>query len=143
MKNWNKTRWIALGIMVISITISAQSFEPVPFDKKYHIGAGTVIGVWGTFTGNSLELTPEQSALFGVATATAAGLGKEIWDISWCLLGDKHATFDTMDIAATTLGGIVGAGLTYLGMKVFKKKTPVIYGMVNDNAIQVGVKIKL
>lgn len=134
---------IILLLLLGWLSSSAQEFKPIDFDKKYHIGAGTVIGVWGTFTGNSLELTPEQSALFGVATATAAGLGKEIWDISWCLLGDKHATFDTMDIAATTLGGIVGAGLTYLGMKVFKKNSPVIYGMVNDNAIQVGVKIRL
>ena len=127
---------------MLSASIAAQTFEPIPFDKKYHIGAGVLAGTWGTFTGNSLELTPEQSALFGVAASVAAGVGKELWDVSWCILGDKSATFDTMDIAATTLGGMIGTGLSYVALKIFKKP-PVIYSVVNDKSIQVGVKIQL
>ena len=133
---------ILLIAVLLTGTITAQEFKPVPSDKQYHIGAGALAGVWGTFAGNSLELTPEQSALFGVAASVAAGVGKELWDVSWCILGDKSATFDTMDIAATTLGGMIGTGLSYVALKIFKKP-PVIYSVVNDKSIQVGVKIQL
>lgn len=132
-----KTIIISLFLLA-GLTASAQIFAPIDFDKKYHIGAGVVMGTWGTFTGNSLELTPEQSALFGVATATAAGIGKELWDVSWRLTGDKNAKFDFNDVAATTLGGIVGVGLSYAALKIFKKKPPVIYGSANKG-LQVGV----
>ncbi len=133
---------LILTAILITGLLSAQSFEPIPYDKKWHIAAGTFAGVWGTFAGNSLELAPEESALFGVAASVAAGVGKELWDVSWCILGDKSATFDTMDIAATTLGGMIGTGLSYVAIKIFKKP-PVIYSVVNDKSIQVGVKIKL
>ena len=129
-------------LTTIFVNSNAQKFSEIPVDKQYHIGAGVVAGVWGTFAGNSLELTPEESALFGVATGFAAGLGKEIWDISWCVLGDKNATFDTMDIAATTLGGIIGSGLSYAAIKIFKKNPPIIYSNVNKG-FEVGIKIKI
>lgn len=139
-----KNMRIKFTIIAILLTgaVSAQIVEPVPFDKKWHIGAGAIAGIWGTLAGNSLELAPEESALFGVAASVAAGVGKELWDVSWCILGDKSATFDTMDIAATTLGGMIGTGLSYVALKIFKKP-PVIYSVVNDKSIQVGVKIKL
>ena len=94
-------------VILITITfvakINAQVFAPVQYDKKFHIGAGAVMATWGTFMGNSLELTPEQSALVGVATATAAGIGKELWDVSFRMFGYKDQ-FDLNDVAATTLG---------------------------------------
>lgn len=133
---------LILTAIIFTGVLSAQAFTPIPYDKKWHIAAGTFAGVWGTFAGNSLELAPEESALFGVAASVAAGVGKELWDVSWCILGDKSATFDTMDIAATTLGGMIGTGLSYVALKIFKKP-PVIYSVVNDKSIQVGVKIKL
>jgi len=77
-----------------------------------------------------------------VAATMVAGVGKELWDISWCVLGDKSATFDTMDIAATALGGIVGTGLSYAALKIFKKP-PVIYGMAGSKGVQVGVIINI
>lgn len=133
-------RVVIIIIILIPVVCSAQVFTPVAFDKKYHIGAGAVIGAWGTFTGNSLELTPEQSALFGVATATAAGIGKELWDVSFRLFGYKDQ-FNLNDVAATTLGGIVGAGLSYAALKVFKKK-PLIYGYADKKEIKIGVELR-
>jgi hypothetical protein len=134
---------IIILALLIPCLVQAQEFKPIPIDKQYHIGAGAFAGVWGTFAGNSLDLTPEQSALCGVAATMAAGVGKELWDISWCVLGDKSATFDTMDIAATALGGIVGTGLSYVALKIFKKKPPVIYGMAGSKGVQVGVIINI
>lgn len=125
-------------LLLAGLTATAQVFTPVAYDKKFHIGAGVVMGTWGTFMGNSLELTPEQSALTGMATAAAAGIGKELWDLSWRLTGDKNAQFDFNDVAATTLGGVVGVGLSYAALKIFKKRPPVIYGSANKG-LQVGV----
>ena len=130
----------AITLLVLTLfadTITAQSFTPIHFDKKYHIGAGTLAGVWGTFAGKSIELSDEGAALFGVAAATAAGIGKEVMDVAPALFGNETARFDCMDIAATVEGGIIGAGLTYLGMKIFKRK-PLIYG---GKGITIGFKV--
>lgn len=130
-------------ILAILITgaLSAQTFEPVPFDKKYHIGAGTLAGVWGTFAGNSLQWSPEESALFGIAMSGVAGIGKECMDVSerWAFK-TPGARFDCMDIAATVEGGIIGAGLSYVALKIFKRKPPVIYADTNKG-IKIGVGI--
>ena len=131
-----KTIIISL-LLLAGLTATAQIFTPVAYDKKFHIGAGVVMGTWGTFMGNSLELTPEQSALTGMATATAAGIGKELWDLSWRLTGDKSASFDFNDIAATTLGGVVGVGLSYAALKIFKKPAK-IYGSVSKKEVRIG-----
>ena len=131
-------------ILAILITgaLSAQTFEPVPFDKKYHIGAGTLAGVWGTFAGNSLKWSPEESALFGVAMSAVAGIGKECMDVSerWVFKNDA-ARFDYMDIAATVEGGMIGAGLSYVALKIFKKKAPAFYGQTKGK-IEIGLIVK-
>ena len=130
-------------ILAILITgaLSAQTFEPVPFDKKWHMAAGTLAGVWGTFAGNSLELSPEESALFGVAMSVVAGIGKECMDVTerW-VFKTPGAKFDCMDIAATVEGGVIGAGLSYVALKIFKRKPPVIYADTNKG-IKIGVGI--
>ena len=130
---------VILAILITGIA-SAQTFEPVPFDKKYHIGAGALAGVWGTFAGNSLEWSPEESTLFGVAMSAVAGIGKECMDVAPVVFGNKSARFDVMDIAATVEGGIIGAGLSYVALKIFKKKPPVIYADTNKG-IKIGVGI--
>ena len=131
---------VILAILITGV-LSAQTFEPVPFDKKYHIGAGTLAGVWGTFAGNSLEWSPEESALFGVAMSVVAGIGKECMDVAPVVFGNKSARFDVMDIAATVEGGVIGAGLSYVALKIFKKKAPVFYGQTKWK-IEIGVIVK-
>jgi len=44
----------------------------------------------------------------------------------------QHHPFDPMDIAATTLGGVIGAGLSYAALKIFKKP-PMIYSFTDAN----------
>jgi uncharacterized protein YfiM (DUF2279 family) len=124
-----------LTAILLTSAISAQ----VAYDKKLHIGAGIVVGTWGTFTGNSMNWTPEQSALFGVGSVVVAGVGKEAWDYSWRIFGDTSARFDVKDLGATMIGGAVGVGLSYLGLKIFKKSKP-YYATVN-NKITIGVKV--
>jgi len=52
-------RTIIILSLLIPCLVRAQEFKPIPIDKQYHIGAGAFAGVWGTFAGNSLNLTPE------------------------------------------------------------------------------------
>lgn len=134
---------LTLSLTAILITgfLSAQTFAPIPFDKKWHIAAGAVAGTWGTFAGNSLELSPEESALFGVATSVVAGVGKELMDVSEQWIFNQPHRFDLMDVAATVEGGIIGAGLSYVALKIFKKKPPVIYGDVNKG-LKIGVSFR-
>ena len=136
-----KIKFTILAILLTGV-ISAQIVEPVPFDKKWHIGAGAVAGVWGTFMGNSLNLSAEESALVGVGVSLVAGVGKECMDIAPIVFGRKDVEFDPMDVAATTLGGIIGAGLTYAGLKIFKK-SPVIYSFADTKSVQVGIILNL
>ena len=118
-----------LTAIILTSAISAQ----IAYDKKLHFAAGAVVGTWGTFAGSSLNLKPEGSALFGIASATVAGLGKELWDEI------DYGGFDVKDMGATVLGGVVGTGLSYLGLKIFKKSKP-YYTAVNDK-ITIGVKV--
>ena len=122
------------AISLVTLTISAQE---VPVDKQYHIGAGTVIGIWGTFMGNSCEFTPEASALVGIASSTIAGIGKEVMDVIEAEVTDNGNYFDVMDLSATMAGGIIGTGLSYAALKIFKKP-PVIYGNI-DKGLQMGI----
>ena len=135
-----KHLFAAAGIALVTLTATAQ-FEPIPYDKKWHIAAGTFAGTWGTFAGNSLDLSAEESALFGVAAAVTAGVGKELMDVAPRIFGHDEARFDPMDVAATTMGGIIGAGLSYAALKIFKKP-PVIYSQVGKG-FEIGVKIRL
>ena len=126
MKKSLFTLFVFLPIFVASQT--------VPVDKQYHIGAGIVIGTWGTFAGNSLNLDAERSAAFGIGAVFVAGLGKELWDEL------DYGGFDMKDLGATMIGGAVGVGLTYAGLKIFKKNKPVIVARKND--LRIGVNIK-
>jgi hypothetical protein len=122
-----------LTIIALLITVSLQA--QIDVDKKYHAGAGMVIGTWGTFAGNSMNWKPEKAALFGVATAVTAGIGKELWDKI------DYGRFDVKDVGATAIGGVIGAGLSYAALKIFKKP-PVIY-TATGKGFEIGVKIRL
>lgn len=124
-------------LMLVPAICQAQ----IPVDKQYHIGAGAVIGVWGTFMGNSLELSPEKSALVGFSCAVAAGVGKELWDVSDQWFFKVSHPFDCRDIAATAAGGVVGVGLSYVALKIFKKEVPV-YADISKVKTEIGVKIR-
>ena len=68
-------------------------------DKLYHLIVGFAIGVlFGFF-----------NPLVGIFTATGAGVGKELYDKYI-----KKSFADPLDTIATTVGGILGAGLAIL-----------------------------
>lgn len=127
-----------LTLILTAILLTGVMSAQIAYDKKLHMGAGAVVGVWGTFAGNSMELTPEQSALFGAGSVVVAGVGKELWDVSYRLWG-YNDKFDVKDIGATLIGGVVGVGLSYAGLKIFKRAKP-YYATVNDK-ITMGIKI--
>ena len=129
-----------VALLMLTASLAAQIVEPVPFDKKWHIACGSIAGVWGTFAGNSIDLSPEGAALFGVAAALVAGVGKELMDVSEEILFGKEHNFDPMDVAATTMGGIIGTGLSYAALKIFKKKPYIYVGNVRNN-LTIGVRI--
>lgn len=131
---------LTLALILTTLTVTAQ-FEPIPYDKKWHIGCGAIAGVWGTFMGNSINLSAEESALVGVATSLTAGIGKELMDVGEKFVFKVDNRFDPMDVAATTMGGIIGAGLSYAALKIFKRP-PVIYSQVGKG-FEMGVKIRL
>jgi len=120
-------------LLLLTVNVSGQKITPVKTDKTYHFGAGAYFGLWGTGAGKSLELSDESAALFGVGSAFAAGIGKEIWDVS------MKGQFDVNDISATVFGGVVSSGITYACLKIFKKK-PIVYAIVDKQGFQVGYK---
>ena len=128
---------IILPLLLLTTLLHSQIVAPVQYDKKWHIGAGAVLATGGTFMGDNLQLTPEQSALVGVGVGFAAGVGKELMDVGEKFVFRVENKFDPMDVAATTMGGIIGAGLSYAALKVFKRP-PVIYSQVNKG-LEIGI----
>ena len=121
-------------LTIIALLIAASLQAQIPYDKKLHAGAGVVVGTWGTFAGNSLNWKPEKAALFGLTSAAVAGIGKELWDEI------EYGGWDWKDLGATMIGGTIGTGLSYVALKVFKKKPYIYIGNVRNN-LTVGVRI--
>lgn len=129
-----------LTAILTAILLTVTLFAQIDVDKKYHAGAGIMFGTWGTFAANSCEKTPEQSFMWGVAAATIAGIGKETWDAFDKKVGHMGSGWDFADLGATVAGGVVGAGLSYAALKMFKKSNP-YYTAVNGK-MTMGIKIR-
>ena len=129
-----KISFICILILVV-YSLTGQKFTPIETDKVYHIAAGGFSGLWGVGAAKSMQWSDENAALFGIGTAFASGIGKEIWDVS---TGNQ---FDVNDISATVLGGVITSGITYACLKIFKKK-PIVYAVVDKQGFQVGYKKK-
>ena len=78
-----------LCVLFVTVIAGCASAQPVGKDKYYHFGAGVV----SEYVGHELNLPP--------GSAFAAGFAKEAFDYI------KYGKFDAVDLAATTLGGIV------------------------------------
>jgi len=131
-----------ITLILTAILLTGAMSGQIAYDKKLHIGAGTVVGVWGTFAGNSLELTPEQSALFGIGSVVVAGVGKELWDVSYRLWG-YNDRFDVKDIGATLIGGVIGVGLSYVGLKIYYKHNPRVFTASVNGKMTMGIKMEI
>jgi uncharacterized protein YfiM (DUF2279 family) len=138
----NKIKYfLALALTLITLTAVAQEQPLIPIDKQYHLGAGAVFGVWGTLVGNSCMFTPEKSALIGLASATVAGIGKELWDEADYRIMGYGTGFDWKDLGATMIGGVIGTALTYTGLKIFYHyKSQVLLSSVQGK-LTYGIKI--
>jgi hypothetical protein len=108
--------------IIYGIPFAIASFLPmnnsygqmIPKDKQYHMGAGFVIGAWGTLT--SEEKYGWQKTRNGMIAVGIAGVGKETYD--WVNPGIKNGlfkgTFDLKDLAADFIGGAISIGIIKL-----------------------------
>ena len=78
--------------------------------------AGTFCGSWGSWVGSVYTPSPEKAFLIGMSITSLAGVGKETLDMG------TGGSPEFKDFTATMAGGFIGAGIVYLGRKIFKKK---------------------
>ena len=117
-------------LLFIPFALQAQ----IP-DRSLHIGTGTIAGAWGTWVGSIyFEKSPEKSALIGLGITALAGLGKEGLDAG---TGGKA---ELRDLGNSMIGGFIGAGLVYMGMKIYQSNVPYI---TYNNGLQIGIKIRI
>jgi len=81
--------------------------------------AGTFCGSWGSWVGSVYTPSPEKAFLIGMSITTLAGVGKETLDLG------TGGSPEFKDFTATMAGGFIGAGIIYLGRKIFKRKNPI------------------
>jgi hypothetical protein len=122
-----------IGLILIVFILSVQNCASVPVDKKLHIACGMFAGSWGTWVGNVYTDIPEKSALIGLGISALAGLGKETIDFG------TGGEMDVKDFGASLSGGLIGAGLVYAGMKIFKKRR----GYLNFGGNGLIIKFKI
>jgi hypothetical protein len=106
------------GTLLISFTlllaVNLKSNAQIARDKQLHLGAGAVVAGWGS-------LIPQNNKgwkpfVYGVGSATIAGVGKELTDMG------GFGTPDIRDLGATVIGGLVSAGII-TGIKAIIKRT--------------------
>jgi hypothetical protein len=102
-------------VMIFGIHFSADG-QVIARDKQLHIGAGAVVAGWGT-------LIPQNNKgwkpfIYGVGSATIAGVGKEVTDLG------GFGTPDFKDLGATVLGGVVSAGIITGVKAIIRKAVP-------------------
>ena len=100
-------------LSLLSLNCHAQQLN----DKQLHYAGGIFAGAWGTWVGSIyFERSPEKSFLIGMGITALAGVGKETLDMG------TGGSPEFRDFTATITGGLIGAGIVYLGRKIFKKK---------------------
>jgi hypothetical protein len=121
-----------LLIILLFIPLFCQAQLP---DRSLHYAGGTFCGAWGTWVGSIyFEASPEKSALIGLGITALATGGKELIDYG---TGGK---VEMRDLGNSMFGGFVGAGLVYMGMKIFQSNVP--YFTFN-NGLQIGIKLRI
>ena len=106
---------IIIILSLLSLTCHAQQLN----DKQLHLMAGTFCGSWGSWVGSVYTDSPEKSFIIGMSITTLAGVGKETLDMG------TGGSPEFKDFTATMAGGFIGAGIVYLGRKIFKRKNPI------------------
>jgi len=118
-------------LSLFSLSCTAQQLS----DKQLHYAGGTFAGAWGTWVGSIyFERSPEKSALIGLGITALATGGKELIDYG---TGGK---VELRDIGNSMFGGFVGAGLVYMGMKIFQSNVPYLSF---NNGLTIGIKLRI
>ena len=89
-------------VLFAAVFVGCASSQPVGVDKYYHFAAGATTSA----VANKLELP-------GVSSAFIAGFTKETYDYI------RYGKFDTKDLIATTLGGLI---VNYIIKKTNERK---------------------
>lgn len=117
MRSWGRpVAGVLLGLSLTSRGIAMESFRKLPDfrdqDKQEHAAAGAAVAVLTDFTLREFwpKLTTTERVLIDLSVAAAAGVAKEVRDDH---RGRKRDTCEPADAEATSLGGILGAGLTF------------------------------
>lgn len=105
-----------IAAAVIFITALPAHGQQIARDKQLHLGAGAVVAGWG-------YMVPSQQqgwkpVIYGLGTATLAGVGKEVADLG------GFGTPDIKDLGATIIGGAVSIGVI-TGVKAIIKRAGV------------------
>ena len=124
-------KYLLIILSLISLNCTAQ----IPADKQLHLAAGAFCGSWGSWVGSVYTPSPEKSALIGLGITALATGGKELIDYG---TGGK---VELRDFTNSMFGGFIGAGLVYMGMKIFQSNVP--YLSFNDKGLTVGIKIRI
>ena len=117
-------------LLIISLNCSAQ----ISADKQLHLAAGTFCGSWGSWVGSVYTSSPEKSFLIGMSITALAGIGKETLDMG------TGGSPEFKDFTATMAGGFIGAGLVYMGMKIFQSNVPYLSF---NKGLTVGIKLRI
>lgn len=127
--NYKAFTYSLIGLILIVLILSVQNCSGIEVDKKLHIGCGAFAGAWGTWVGSVYTDNPEKSALMGFGISALAGGSKELIDLG------SGGSVEISDFKATLKGGFIGAGLVYIGMKIFKKRRS--YLSFTGNSLQI------
>lgn len=94
---------ILLFVMFFCKISKAQDFSQK--DKQLHFAAGATFGSWCFVVGDFNKKSEWKPILYGIGGSTLAGAGKECYD--------KYSggIFDTKDLAATVIGGVVSVSI--------------------------------
>lgn len=118
--NYKAFTYGLIGLILILMILTIQNCKAqMPVDKKLHIAVGAFCGSWGSWVGSVYTDSPEKAFLIGIGITTLAGVGKETLDMG------TGGSPEFKDFTATMAGGFIGAGIVYLGRKIFKRKNPI------------------
>lgn len=91
-----------LCILLVVLISTASYSQKIARDKQLHLGAGFLVGAWGTLIPEDKNLKP---ILYGIGASVVAGAGKELVDMG------GFGKPDIKDFGATVIGGVVSVGI--------------------------------
>lgn len=93
-------------LLALSITLQANFFKEE--DKQSHMIATTMVGIIGHLMAKKHGATEFEAFWTGVGSALVIGLAKEAYDSR-----DGGTGFDSRDMIANGIGGVLGSGTMY------------------------------